>query len=257
MGFVMPAVRILDNVQLEANTYVIKIKEVDAGTGRIWPNQFMVMDPAGNQVAIPGIHTTEPTFGLPATWVDAGLKEEASLKGYTVVDAATVLSTHLTELLKDNMSDLLSYGEVQKLLKDLPKEQGELVKDIVPSMVTISGIQRVLQLLLSERISIRDLSTILEGIADALAFSRNPSTMVEHVRARLARQICAQNTSHNGYLPLIALSAKWEQAFAESLIGTGRRTQPGDAAVKAVGVHDRGARRASSTPRARARRRCW
>jgi flagellar biosynthesis protein FlhA len=221
MGFVMPAVRILDNVQLEANTYIIKIKEVDAGTGRVWPSQFMVMDPAGNQVSIPGIHTTEPTFGLPATWVDAVLKEEASLKGYTVVDAATVLSTHLTELLKSNMSDLLSYGEVQKLLKDLPKEQGELIKDIVPGQVTISGIQRVLQLLLAERISIRDLSTILEGIADALAFSRNPATIVEHVRARLARQICAQNTSANGYLPLIALSAKWEQAFAESLIGQG------------------------------------
>jgi flagellar biosynthesis protein FlhA len=221
MGFVMPAVRILDNVQLEANTYVIKIKEVDAGTGKIWPSQFMVMDPAGNQVQVPGIHTTEPTFGLPATWIDGSLKEEASLKGYTVVDAATVLSTHLTELLKTNMSDLLSYGEVQKLLKELPKEQGELVKDIVPGQVTISGIQRVLQLLLAERISIRDLSTILEGIADSLAFSRNPATMVEHVRARLARQICAQNTSYNGYLPLIALSAKWEQAFAESLIGQG------------------------------------
>ena len=221
MGFVMPSVRILDNVQLEANTYIIKIKEVDAGTGRIWPNQFMVMDPGGSQVDVPGIHTIEPTFGLPATWVDASLKEEASLKGYTVVDAATVLSTHLTELLKNNVSDLLSYGEVQKLLKDLPKEQGELIKDIVPAQVTISGIQRVLQLLLAERISIRDLSTILEGIADAVAFSRNPATMVEHVRARLARQICAQNTSANGYLPLIALSAKWEQAFAESLIGQG------------------------------------
>lgn len=221
MGFVMPAVRILDNVQLEANTYIIKIKEVDAGTGKIWPNQFMVMDPGGSQVQVPGIHTTEPTFGLPATWVDASLKEEASLKGYTVVDAATVLSTHLTELLKANMSDLLSYDEVQKLLKELPKEQSELVKDIVPGQVTVSGIQRVLQLLLAERISIRDLSTILEGIADSLAFSRNPTTMVEHVRARLARQICAQNTSYNGYLPLIALSARWEQAFAESIIGQG------------------------------------
>src|SRR3954452_945633 len=221
MGFVMPAVRILDNVQLEANSYVIKIKEVEAGIGRIWPGQFMVMDPTGGQVDFPGIHTTEPTFGLPATWVDASLKEEASLKSLTVVDAATVLSTHLTELLKSNVSELLSSSEVQKLLKDLPKEQGELVKDIVPTQVTISGIQRVLQLLLAERISIRDLSTILEGIADALAFSRNPSTMVEHVRARLARQICAQNTSPNGYLPLIALSARWEQAFAESLIGQG------------------------------------
>lgn len=221
MGFVMPSVRILDNVQLEANTYVIKIKEVDAGSGKIWPNSYMVMDPGGAQVAVPGINTIEPTFGLPATWVDASLKEEATMKGYTVVDAATVLSTHLTELLKSNMSDLLSYGEVQKLLKDLPKEQAELVKDIVPGQVTVSGIQRVLQLLLAERISIRDLSTILEGIADALAFSRNPSAMVEHVRARLARQICAQNTSPSGYLPLIALSAAWEQAFAESIVGQG------------------------------------
>src|SRR6202048_4059780 len=203
MGFVMPAVRILDNVQLEANTYVIKVKEVEAGTGKIWPGQYMVMDPTGAQVTLPGLHTVEPTFGLPATWLDPMLKEEAAIKGYTVVDAATVLSTPATEVLKANMSELLSYGEVQKLLKELPKEQSELVKDIVPSQITISGIQRVLQILLTERISIRDLSTILEGIADALAFSRNPATVVEHVRARLARQICAQNTSMNGYIPLI------------------------------------------------------
>lgn len=221
MGFVMPAVRILDNVQLDANTYVIKIKEVEAGQGRIWPSQYMVMDPAGGQVDVPGLHTTEPTFGLPATWTDASLKEEASLKGYTVVDSATVLSTHLTELLKANMSDLLSYGEVQKLLKELPKEQGELIKDIVPGQITVSGIQRVLQLLLAERISIRDLSTILEGIADALAFTRNPAGLVEHVRSRLSRQLCAQHSAPGGYLPLIALSAKWEQAFAESLVGQG------------------------------------
>ena len=217
----------------------------------------MVMDPAGDQVAVPGIHTTEPTFGLPATWIDAALKEEASLKGYTVVDAATVLSTHLTELLKANVSDLLSYGEVQKLLKELPKEQGELVKDIVPTQITVSGIQRVLQLLLAERISIRDLSTILEGIADAVAFSRNPPTIVEHVRARLARQICAQNTSPNGYLPLIALSARWEQAFAESIVGTGDERSLAMQPSKLSEFMHAGARRASSRPRAKARRRCW
>jgi flagellar biosynthesis protein FlhA len=221
MGFVMPAVRILDNVQLEPNAYVIKIKEVDAGGGRIWPNQYMVMDPAGSQVEMPGNHTTEPTFGLPATWVDAALKEEASLKGYTVVDAATVLSTHLTELLKGNTAELLSYGEVQKLLKELPKDQAELLKDIVPSLITNSGIQRVLQLLLAERVSIRDLATILEGIADGLAFSRNPAMLAEHVRSRLARQICAQHTSASGQLPIIALTAKWEQAFADSIVGQG------------------------------------
>ena len=222
MGFVMPAVRILDNVQLEANTYVIKIKEVEAGTGRIWPGQYMVMDPTGAQVKLPGMHTTEPTFGLPATWVDVALKEEAAIKGYTVVDAATVLSTHLTELLKANISELLSYAEVQKLIKELPKEQGELVKDIVPAQITVSGIQRVLQILLAERVSIRDLATILEGIADALVVhAQSGRRIAEHVRARLARQICAQYTTPAGYLPLIALSAKWEQNFAESIVGQG------------------------------------
>ena len=221
MGFVMPAVRILDNVQLDANTYVIKIKEVEAGTGKVWHGQFMVMDPAGKQVTLPGVHTTEPTFGLPATWIDAALKEEASVKGYTVVDAATVLATHLTELIKANMSELLSNGEVQKLIKELPKEQGELIKDIVPSQITVSAIQRVLQILLAERVSIRDLATILEGIADGLPATRNPAYLAEHVRARLARQLCAQHLSPAGYLPIIALTAKWEQTFAESIVGQG------------------------------------
>jgi flagellar biosynthesis protein FlhA len=221
MGFVMPAVRLLDNVQLDANTYVIKIKEVEAGSGKVWAGQYMVMDPAGGQVKLPGTHTTEPTFGLPATWIDGSHKEEASMKGYTVVDAATVLSTHLTELLKGNMAELLSYGEVQKLLKELPKEQSDLVKDLVPNLITVSGIQRVLQILLAERVSIRDLATILEGIADGIAGSRNPVMLAEHVRARLSRQLCAQHTSPGGYLPLVALSAKWEQAFAESMVGQG------------------------------------
>jgi flagellar biosynthesis protein FlhA len=221
MGFVMPAVRLLDNVQLDANTYVIKIKEVDAGTGKLWAGQYMVMDPSGGHVNLAGTHTTEPTFGLPATWIDASLKEEATVQGYTVVDAATVLSTHLTELLKGNMAELLSYGEVQKLLKELPKEQSELLKELVPSQISTSGIQRVLQLLLAERVSIRDLATILEGIAEGITASRNPATLAEHVRTRLARQLCAQHTSPQGYLPIIALSARWEQAFAESLIGQG------------------------------------
>ena len=119
------------------------------------------------------------------------------------------------------MSELLSYAEVQKLLKDLSKEQAELVKDIVPAQITVSGIQRVLQLLLNERVSVRDLATVLEGIADALAFTRNPVTIAEHVRVRLARQICAQYTTPAGYLPLIALSAKWEQNFAEAIVGQG------------------------------------
>ncbi len=222
MGFVMPSVRILDNVQLEATSYTIKVKEADAGSGKVYPGQHMVMDPAGGQVNLPGIHTIEPTFGLPATWVDDSMREEASLRGYTVVDAATVISTHLSEVLKNNMADLLSYGEVQKLIKELPKEQGDIVKDMVPSQISHSTIQRVLQMLLSERISIRDLGTILEGIAEALSLGvRNPPQIVEHVRQRLARQICATYLSPQGYLALISLTPKWEQNFAESLVGEG------------------------------------
>jgi flagellar biosynthesis protein FlhA len=221
MGFVMPSVRILDNVQMESNAYTIKLKEVDAGSGKVHPGSHMVMDPAGGQVNLAGHHTTEPTFGLPATWVDESLREEASLRGYTVVDAATVMSTHLAEVLKANMADLLSYAEVQKLLKELPKEQAELLKDIVPGQITASGIQRVLQLLLAERVSIRDLGTILEGVAEAVPATRSASQIVEQVRVRLARQLCAQYTSPGGYLPLISLSPKWEQAFAEAIVGQG------------------------------------
>jgi flagellar biosynthesis protein FlhA len=221
MGFVMPSVRILDNVQLDSTSYMIKVREVEAGTGKVQPGSHMVMDPAGKQVDLPGLHTVEPTFGLPATWVDDSLREEAALRGYTVVDAATVLSTHLAEVLKANMADLLSYGEVQKLIKELPKEQADLVKDMVPVHISHSVIQRVLQHLLTERISIRDLGTILEGIADALPTTRSPAQIAEHVRGRLARQICAMNLSPHGYLALISLSPRWEQTFAESIVGDG------------------------------------
>ena len=221
LGVIMPPVRILDNVQLEANDYLIKVKEIEAGRGVVYPNQFMIMDPMGGQIDMPGIHTTEPTFGLPATWVDAGLREEATIKGFTVVDPATVMSTHLTELLKANIAELLSYADVQKLLSDLPSEQAKLVEDIVPGQITVSGIQRVLQTLLAERVSIRDLPTILEGIAEATGFTRSTQQMTEHVRARLARQICAQHMAPGGYLPLISLTPQWEQAFGEALIGEG------------------------------------
>ncbi|PTW54991.1 flagellar biosynthesis protein FlhA [Breoghania corrubedonensis] len=221
LGVLMPPVRILDNVQLGANEYVIKVKEVEAGKGEIHANQFMVMDPQGKQVKLPGTHTTEPTFGLPATWVDPSLREDATLKGYTVVDPATVMSTHLTEILRANVSELLSYADVQKLLQELPEGQSKLVDDIVPGQITISGIQRVLQMLLAERVSVRDLSTILEGIAEAVGFTRNPQVITEHVRARLARQICSANQSPAGYLPLISLTPKWEQAFAEAIVGEG------------------------------------
>jgi flagellar biosynthesis protein FlhA len=221
MGFVMPSVRILDNVQLEANTYVIKVKEVDAGQGQIYVGQFLALDPMGGQVQLPGQHTIEPTFGLPATWIDASLRDEAQLRGYTVVDAASVISTHLTEILKANMSELLSFVELQKLVRELPKEHADLVKEMVPTQVTMTTIQRVLQILLAERVSIRDLGTILEGISEAVGSHRNPRDIGEIVRQRLARQLCAQYTTAQGTLPIITLSPSWETAFAEAIVGQG------------------------------------
>ena len=221
VGFVMPSVRILDNMQLSADEYAIRVKEVEAARGELRTGKLLVMDPTGGKISLHGEPTTEPAFGLPAMWVDETLREEASFRGYTVVDAPTVVTTHLTELIKDNMADLLSYAATQKLLDDLPPQHSKLVDDIVPSQISITAIQRVLQRLLAERVSIRDLPTILEGIAEAVGFTQNIVQIAEHVRARLARQISHATTTANGYVPLITLSPEWEQTFAESVIGQG------------------------------------
>jgi flagellar biosynthesis protein FlhA len=224
-GFVMPPVRILDNMRLSSQGYVIRIKEMETGTGEVRPGSLMAMDPSGRQVEIPGEHVREPAFGLPATWIDESLREEATFRGYTIVDPATVITTHLTEILKENMPDLLSYGEVQKLLKELPAEQKKLVEDLVPSVVTATTIQRVLQALLKERVSVRDLPTILEGIAEAAPHSAGVTQLVEHVRSRLAKQLCFQNKGEDGMLAIISLSPQWEEAFTEALVGPGDEKQ--------------------------------
>lgn len=225
MGFVMPSVRILDNMQLAANSYVIRLKETESGRGDIRPNMLMVMDPRGDEVAIQGEATTEPAFGLPAVWVDQSMKEEASFRGYTVVDASTVITTHITEVIKDNMSELLSYAEVQKLLDDLPTEHQKLVTDLIPSQISQSGVQRILQNLLGERISIRDLPTIMEGISEASGYTQNIIMVTEHVRSRLARQISHDNADAENVVSLINLSPEWEQNFIEALVGQGEEKQ--------------------------------
>ncbi len=225
MGFVTPAVRIVDNMQLGHTEYGIRVKELDAGKGDLQLGKLLVMDPAGMQIDMPGDHVKEPAFGLPATWIDEAAREEATFRGYTIVEPAAVLVTHLTEILRDNMSDLLSYAEVEKLIDKLSKEHKKLVEDIAPAQISRAGIQRVLQSLIKERISIRDLPTIIEGIAEASATTSHLDAIVEHVRGRLARQICHFNQALDGNLPVLALSPQWEQAFHESLIGEGDRKQ--------------------------------
>ena len=225
MGYVLPAVRIQDNLQLEANTYIVSIKEIEAGRGDVRPHKLMCMDPSGAAISLPGESTTEPTFGLPAMWVDQQYSEEAHFKGYTVVDAPTVITTHITEMIKDNMPDLLNYAETQKLLDELPSEYQKLVADVIPGMINVGGLQRVLQNLLSERVSVRALPAILEGIAEAAAFTKNVSSITEHVRTRLARQICDANAGPNNILTLVTLSPDWEHNFQSALMGDGEEKQ--------------------------------
>lgn len=224
-GFIMPSVRIQDNMQLPANSYAIFIKEVQSGKGDLRPNMLLVMDPRGEEISLPGEKTREPTFGLPALWLDPANREEALFRGYTVVDPPTVITTHLTEVVRENMPDLLSYADTQRLLDDLDREHQKLVGDLIPGMISLGGVQRVLQNLLSERVSIRDLPSILEGISEAAGASRNITTITEHVRARLARQLSDAYSDDNGVIPIVTLSPEWEQAFAESLVGQGEDKQ--------------------------------
>ncbi|MCS6922035.1 MAG: flagellar biosynthesis protein FlhA [Elioraea sp.] len=218
-GFVLPPVRIQDNVQLPPNTYVVRLKEIEAGRAELRPTMLLVMDATGAPVQLPGERTTEPAFGLPAVWIDETLRDEAQARGYTVVDPASVLVTHLTELVRDHLAELLSFADTQKLLDDLPREHQKLVSDLAAQQVGTGTIQRVLQALLAERVSIRDLPTILEGILEGAPSARGFPALLATVRMRLARQITDSLTGPKGYVPLITLSAEWERAFAEALSG--------------------------------------
>ncbi|NBX04329.1 MAG: flagellar biosynthesis protein FlhA, partial [Alphaproteobacteria bacterium] len=221
LGFVIPAVRIQDNMQLPPNTYVVKVKEIEAARGDIRPDMLLVMNPSGGAITLPGEATVEPTFGLPAMWIAEPYREEALFRNYTVVDPPTVITTHLTEVVKDNMAELLSYAETQKLLDDLGKTQQKLVAETIPSQISVSGVQRLLQNLLREMISIRDLATIIEAIAETSRSTQNIALITEYVRARLARQISHAVTNEQGYIPIVAMSPGWEQTFIEALAGAG------------------------------------
>ncbi|WP_431469888.1 flagellar biosynthesis protein FlhA [Sphingosinithalassobacter sp. LHW66-3] len=219
-GFVLPSVRIIDNMGLKPNEYVLYIKETEAARGEIRLDKLLLINPGGGPSGLPGEETREPVFNLPALWIDRELRDEAGFRGLTVVDCGTIITTHLTELVKDNIADLLSYTETQKLLTEVHKESEKLVADIVPSKVSISSIQRILQNLLAEGISIRDIPTILEGIAEAAPLTNNLTQITEHVRGRLARQISASQVRGEA-IPIVTLSPDWDAAFAESIVGSG------------------------------------
>ena len=220
MGFVLPSVRIQDNLDLPSDTYVLRVKEIEVARGQLKPPLLLAISPDGGLPDMPGERTAEPAFGLPALWVEERAREEALARGCTVVDCAGVLATHLTEVVRENMSEMLSWSETQKLLDELPREQQKLVADLIPSQVNIGTLQRLLQALLAERVSIRDLPTILEGVQEAASAQlRSLPQMLGVVRLRLSRQLCEAVRAPSGYIPLVTVSAEWEGAFAESLVG--------------------------------------
>lgn len=189
LGIVVPMIRLRDNIQLKPNEYVIKIKGVEVARYELRTDSYMIMNPTGGPIEIDGIETREPAFGLPAMWISDDKKEIAEMKGYTVVDASSVLATHLTEVVKQNAHELLGRQEVKNLLDNLKEQYPALVEDIVPKMLTIGEIQKVLSNLLRENIPIRDLVTILETLGDYAALTRDPDMLTEYVRQRLKRVI--------------------------------------------------------------------
>ena len=219
MGFILPTVRIQDNLNLAQNTYVIRVKEVEVGRWDIWPNLLLAINPKNEGFDLPGDVVIEPTFGLKGLWIQPQFRGDAEARGYTVVDPMTVLSTHLSEIMRDHMAELLSFSDIQKLLDELDQPHQKLIGDMIPSQITLAGVQRVLQNLLAEQISIRDLGAILEGISEACGQTRNLTLITEHVRTRLARQLSYAHLNTEGVLPLIVMSSEWERLLSESLAG--------------------------------------
>ncbi len=225
IGFVVPSIRIQDNMQLESGGYAISIKDISAGDGLLKAGYLLAMDPTGTAPVIDGEETVEPTFGLPARWIQEGKKEEASFNGYTVVDCSTVITTHLTEAIRENMSELLTRKETEKLIDEIRIENDKLIDELIPAKLSMGSLQKILQNLLQERVSIRDLPTILEALSDVAESSKNIADLTEGVRTRLARQICTQHTATDGVINVVALSGAWEKEFSNSIHANGDAKQ--------------------------------
>ncbi len=216
-GVIIPALHLRDNLQLKPGQYALLIKGNEVASAEILVDHFLAMDPGNVKHRIRGIDTREPAFNLPALWIPEAQKEEALLAGYTVVDPATIIATHLTEVFRRHLSDFLSRQEVQALLDNLAKTAPKAVEELVPGILPLGVVQRVLQNLLKENVSIRDLLTIVETLADNGQAVRNPEMLTEYARERLARSIVKPYMDSQGALPVITLDAKAEQTLQESV----------------------------------------
>jgi flagellar biosynthesis protein FlhA len=223
LGFLVPPIRVRDNVRLRGNQYSVRLRALEIGGAELHPNHVLAMDAGGVSQAISGIPAQDPAFGLPAIWVPAGQRTLAEVSGYTVVDPTNVLVTHLSELVRRHAPEILTRQDVQGLLDALKQHSPAVVEELVPQQLTLGQVQKVLQLLLRERVSIRDLATILEAAADSVALTRDPEQLAEFVRQRLARSLTRQYLEGDGRLYCFTIHPTLEQQIVDSI----QRTEAG------------------------------
>lgn len=235
LGIIVPAVRVRDNVQLRPNVYSIKLKDVEIAKGEIFPGQSLAMDAGSATSKIAGTPTTEPTFGLPATWIPEANRTEAEIAGYTVVDPLTVLITHLGEVIRGHAAEIISRQDMQGLIDNIKSHSPAVVDELIPNIMTVGEVQKVIQNLLEERVSVRDLASILETIADHAKATKDPDTLAEYVRQSMGRGLCNQYLHADGVLHAFTLDPKLEQMIADSV----RQTEMGGFAVLAPDVTTR------------------
>ena len=240
VGFLAPPVHIRDNLELKPSAYRITLKGVEVGTGEALSGQFLAINPGMANGSLPGLETTDPAFGLPAVWIDGSLRDEAQSMGYTVVDAGTVVATHLNHLITSHASELLGRGEVQALLDHLAKETPKLVEDLVPKLVSLSTLQKVLQNLLVEGVHIRDMRSVIETLAEYAPQTQDPTELTGVVRVALGRAIVQQLFPGTNELSVMTLDNRLERLLMQALGagGDGAGIEPGlaDTIAQQAGV---------------------
>ena len=217
LGTVVPIIRLRDNIQLNPNQYIIKIKGIQTSMGEILVDHYMAMNPGYVEEEITGIPTTEPAFQLPAIWITEGQRERAESVGYTVVDPPSIIATHLTEVIRQHIAELLTRQDVQSLVDNLKESNPSIVEELVPKLLGLGEIQKVLQNLLSEGISIRDLLTIFESLADHATATRDTDLLTEYVRQSLKRAISNKYFAGSNMVSVLTLDPKLEQDIMASV----------------------------------------
>lgn len=222
MGLVVPTIRIRDNIQIKPNAYIVKLKGIEIAKGELLLDHYLAMNSGTVFEEVAGIDTIEPAFGLPALWIPESEREQAELNGYTVVDAVSVLATHITEVIKSYASEILGRQETQNLVDSIKQNNSSVVEELLPALMSIGEIQKVLANLLKERISIRDMVTILEVLADYARLTKDTEVLTEYVRHALSRQITNQNVQNN-VLPCVTLDPAAENLISSAV----QRTEHG------------------------------